>query len=161
MTYAIRELGAAEGESGWFTFVMSLGALASFFWGRLADRTNNRVVLLLASALVGCASLWSVFAPTLAWFYPVVFLTSVGVRGLDLAGYTIQMEFGPPAEVPRYVALTFGTQYLPRLVAPLAAGLLADSFGYRTVFLYATMSSFLSLVAILYMRDPRTARAAP
>ena len=160
MTYAIRVLGAPEGESGWFTVVMSLGALASFFWGALADRTDNRVVLLFSSLLVGCASLWSVFAPSLGWFYPVVFLTSVGMRGLDLAGYTIQMEFGPPAEVPRYVALTFGTQYIPRLVAPLAAGVLAESLGYRTVFVYATLSSFLSLVAILFMRDPRGSHSA-
>jgi MFS family permease len=160
MTYAIRELGAGVGESGRFTFVMSLGALASFFWGALADRTDNRVVLLLSSLLVGCASAWSVFAPSLYWFYPVVFLTSVGARGLELAGYTIQMEFGPPAEVPRYVALTFGAQFIPRLVAPLAAGAIADSLGYHTVFVYATLSSFLSLVAILFMRDPRGSHSA-
>ncbi len=160
MTYAIRELGAPVGESGRFTVVMSLGALASFFWGALADRTNNRVVLLLSSLFVGCASAWSVFAPSLIWFYPVVFLTSVGMRGLELAGYTIQMEFGPPAEVPRYVALTFGAQYIPRLVAPLAAGVMADSLGYRTVFVYATLSSFLSLAAILFMRDPRGSHSA-
>jgi MFS family permease len=161
MTYAIRELGAPTGESGWFTVLMSLGALASFFWGVLADRTDNRTVLKLASLLVAGASAYSIFAPSLYWFYPVVFVTSVGMRGLDLAGYTIQMEFGPPAEVPRYVALTFGAQYIPRLVAPVAAGLLADSLGFRTVFVYATLSSFLAFVSILFMRDPRDARSTP
>lgn len=155
MTYAIRELGAATGESGWFTVLMSLGALTSFFWGVLADRTNNRRVLILSTLLVAAAGVWSVFAPSLVWFYPVVFLTSVGMRGFDLAGYTIQMEFSPPAEVPRYVALTFGAQYLPRLIAPVAAGLLADSVGYRAVFACATLSSVMCFAGLLFMRDPR------
>lgn len=155
MTYAIRELGAPVGESGWFTVIMSLGALTSFFWGVLADRTDNRTVLMLSTLLVAGAGVWSVLAPSLVWFYPVVFLTSVGMRGFDLAGYTIQMEFSPPAEVPRYVALTFGAQYFPRLLAPLAAGMLADSMGFRAVFVCATLSSVLSFAGLLFMRDPR------
>jgi cyanate permease len=155
VTYSIRELGSPAGESGWFTVLMSIGTLASLFWGVLADRTNNRVVLFLCSILTTIAPVWAVFAPTRLWFYPVILITAAATSGLVLAGYNLQLEFSPPARVPRYVALFGAVQFLPRLAAPMIGGVLADAFGFKSVFVVAALSSLVAVVAITRMRDPR------
>jgi len=155
LTYAIRVLGAPAGESGWFTLLIAVGASSSVLWGLLADRTNNRLVLLLAAVLLTCAPLWALGARSLAWFYPVVLLTALGGRAVELSAYNMQMEFSPAAEVPRYVAMSFVGTFPPRLLAPLTVGVLADQFGYRVVFLFVAASSLLAGMTLLPMRDPR------
>lgn len=157
LTYAIRVLGAPSGESGWFTVLIAVGSSSSVLWGLLADRKNNRLVLLIAAALLIVAPIWALEAKSLAWFYPVVFLTALGGRAAELSGYNMQMEFSPPTEVPRYVAMSFVGLFLPRLLAPLTVGALADRFGYRTVFAFVAASSLLALLTLFRMRDPREA----
>ena len=155
VTYSLRELGAPEGESGWFTVIIAVGAMVSLFWGRLADRSDNRTVLVLASVLAAVAPVWALFAPSRFWFYPVVFLTAVAGSGLELAGINMQLEFSAPAHAARYVALFAASQFLPRLTAPLAAGAVADALGFKAVFVMAGLSGIVSLAVISRMRDPR------
>ena len=155
LTYAIRELGAPEGESGWFTIVISVGTAMALFWGMLADRTNNRVALCLATVLLIVAPMWVLAAPTRLSLYPVIFLTAVAMSSLDVTGYNVQLEFSSAAQVPRYVALYAAVQFVPRFAAPLIGGAMADRIGFRPVFVMASLSSVASLLALIRMRDPR------
>ncbi|MDA1190133.1 MAG: MFS transporter [Candidatus Poribacteria bacterium] len=155
MTYAIRNLGAPVGESGIFTVILALGAMSSVLWGLFADRTDNRTALLVSGTLAVIGAVWAVFAPSLVAFYPVIFLSSVAMRGMELSGYTIQMEFGSEAQVPRYVALSGAVQFLPRLVAPIIGGAVADLFGFQSVFWFGAVCSAAGVAVVWKMRDPR------
>ncbi len=155
VTYALRELGAPEGESGWFTVLMAIGTMMAILWGRIADRSNNRMVLVLATVLVIVAPVWALFAPGRFWFYPVILVTAVAVCGIELFGFNLTLEFSAPAHVARYVALFAAAQFLPRLAAPLFAGALADAFGFKAVFAMAALSGVAALAVLSRMRDPR------
>jgi MFS family permease len=155
VAYSLRALGAPAGQSGWFAALVGAGAMTSGLWGLLADRKDNRVVLFSAGLLLTVAPVWAVCAPSLGWFYPVVFLTAVGGWGSGIASYNVQMEFSPSAQVPRYVALTSLGLFVPRLAAPLVGGALADAWGYRAVFLFAAACSAAGLFAAWRMADPR------
>jgi len=84
-----------------------------------------------------------------------VFLTAVAGQGTDLAGYNMQLEFAEPRHVPRYVALTFTALAIPRFVAPLVAGLIADTVGFRVLFALAVVNAVVAAAFLFRMRDPR------
>lgn len=151
-------------QIGVFTGLYIAGQLAgNLAFGWLADRVGHRVVIVAGVAAALAASLAALGATTLTVFSMVFVLTGLQVASVNVSNLSVLLEFAPrPEERPTYVGL--GTTLLApfAFAAPIAAGLLVDAVGMRTMFLAAAVGAGLALGVLLgCVRDPRHARAVP
>ena len=151
-------------QIGVFTGLYIAGQLAgNLAFGWLADRVGHRVVIVAGVAAALAASLAALGATTLTVFSMVFVLTGLQVASVNVSNLSVLLEFAPrPEERPTYVGL--GTTLLApfAFAAPIAAGLLVDAVGMRTMFLAAAVGAGLALGVLLgCVRDPRLARAVP
>jgi DHA2 family methylenomycin A resistance protein-like MFS transporter len=130
------------------------GTLA-FSW--LADHAGHRLVILGGMAATLVANVAALASSTLSAFGVVFVLAGVLQAALSVSNMAVLLEFSPSVdERPLYVGLGTTSLAPVAFAAPLAAGMLADALGFRTVFVIATVGSLaaVTLLAAL-VRDPR------
>ncbi len=132
-----------------FSITFLFSAIASPFWGGLADRKGRKIMLLrsalgmaIVMALMGLASnIWQ-------------FLVLRAILGL-LGGFVPNANALIATQVPRnksgWALGTLSTGSVTgALIGPLIGGLLADSFGLRLVFFITASILFLCFVMTLF-----------
>ena len=122
-----------------FTFVLGIVVMAvsTLFYGALADRYGRRPVLLSGLSLFLLGSLISAAADSLAVLIVGRVVQAVGAGcGTTLVRAIARDAYGQ-ANLVRAIAYLTMAYTLGPMIAPLAGGLLIDSFGWRTVFLFA------------------------
>ena len=163
--YALRAWDAPAAQAGVFTTLLFVGQMvgnAALGW--LADRRGHRLVIIVGLVATVAANLTALAAPTLAAFGLVFVMMGIQIAAMNVSSLNVLLEFAPaPSEQPTYVGL--GTTLVAPIAfaAPLAAGLLADAFGFLAVFGVAAVSVGVALALLIArVRDPRTmvARAA-
>ncbi len=120
--------------------------------GRLADRYPPRALVAVGGVLMVVGSLASAAAPV----YPVLVL-GTAVIGVSMAliftaGMTHLVRSAPEGARGRTVGRAMAGWGLGSLLAPLAAGVLADAFGWRSVFLLAAALSVAAVPLGLSIR---------
>ncbi len=161
MSYAIRDLGAATGQSGVFAAVMTgTGAVAGLLWAHVSGRHSNLAVVQWGLAIMVFGALWAVLAPNLMAFYPAIVLTTLGGWGFELGGYNLQIDFGGQRSVARCVAVAQTGILLPRLLGPMIGGVVADAIGFRTLFAASCVWFALALILMTRVQDPSAGDAA-
>jgi MFS family permease len=133
--HALRYAGEGTGRLGLFVITNGLAAtLSSTFWGRFADRSSRRVLLLgmLIGAMAGAYALAFVLLPTgwqNAWSYmPVFFLVGLAVAGVRLGRKTYLIDGAPADDRPTYVAFA-NTSMGVMTVAGGLLGLVGQALG--------------------------------
>lgn len=159
----VRELGGLE-LYGWaFSAFMLANLVGGAVAGGEADRLGPRIPLIIGSVLFTIGLLLAGFAPTMPLL--IVGRTVQGL-GAGIIGAIIYVIIGRgfPAEMkPRLLALVSTAWVVPGLIGPALAGLIADTFGWRLVFLaivpLALIAMALTLPALGDMQgDPGRAR---
>jgi MFS family permease len=163
--YALRAWDAPAAQAGVFTTLLFVGQMvgnAALGW--LADRRGHRLVIIAGLVATVTANLTALAAPTLAAFGLVFVMMGIQIAAMNVSSLNVLLEFAPaPSEQPTYVGL--GTTLVAPIAfaAPLAAGLLADAFGFLAVFGVAAVAAGVALALLIArVRDPRSvvARAA-
>ena len=156
--YALRVWDAPTAQVGVFTtllFVGQMGGNAVFGW--LADRRGHLLVITMGLAATLAGNLVAVAAPTLAVFGVVFVMLGTQIAAMNVSTLNVLLEFAPVLEEqPTYIGL--GTTMMAPIAfgAPLAAGLLADAFGFASVFVVAAVAATVALGLLLTrVRDPR------
>jgi MFS family permease len=161
--YALRAWAPPAGQVGVFTALLLGGQVAgNVTLGWLADRAGHRVVIIAGLAATVGANLWALGAPSLAAFGVVFVLAGVQVAAFSISNLNVLLEFAPsPEERPTFVGLGTTLMAPVAFAAPLAAGLVADAFGFAAVFVIAAAAGAIGL-ALLVVRvtDPRHAPRA-
>ncbi|WP_309090420.1 MFS transporter [Phenylobacterium sp.] len=129
---------------------------ANLVWGYLGDKAGFRIVL------VGAIVTWIAATVLLLNVHEVwaMFLAFAGL-GAALAGYmmaaqTMILEFGAREDLPMRLAISATAESLTATAGPLAGGLVAEAFGYATVF-GASVGFLIAalLILLLAVREPR------
>jgi MFS family permease len=163
--YALRAWDAPAAQAGVFTTLLFVGQMvgnAALGW--LADRRGHRLVIIAGLVATVTANLTALAAPTLAAFGLVFVMMGIQIAAMNVSSLNVLLEFAPaPSEQPTYVGR--GTTLVAPIAfaAPLAAGLLADAFGFLAVFGVAAVAAGVALALLIArVRDPRSmvARAA-
>ncbi|MEF2277698.1 MFS transporter [Deinococcus sp. YIM 134068] len=136
--YALRELEYPAATLGVFVMTLTGAApLSNLVWQRVAERKGSRRIIRYAAATAGLAPLVALTVGTLglgAWAYLLVFLlTSVAAQGFNLGHTNHLLNISPPESRSRYIG-TLNTLVGTVLFAPVVGGVIADTLGYRTVF---------------------------
>ena len=160
--YALRAWEAPAAEAGVFTTLLLAGQIAgNVTLGWLADRLGHRLVIVAGVAAMVGANALALGAPSLGAFGAVFVLTGVQGAAISISNLSVLLEFAPvPEERPTYVGLGTTLMAPVALGAPLAAGLLADAFGFATVFALAAAAGTVALALLVSLvRDPRGVRS--
>ncbi len=154
--YALSEFQADEIVVGTFTLAMVLAQVtASFGIGFLADRYGNKLALVIASAALLCANVWSLLAPSVGWFLAVYLFLGVNLGTEILSRYNLAVEYAPPAQRSTYVGL-MNTLIAPFYLAGLIAGEVSDHIGYRPVLGLGVLASLVGFWLMTQrVQDPR------
>lgn len=130
-------LSASADEASWTVTVYSLAfAVSVVLSHRLASYFGNRHLLTLSCALYAATSLGCAASPSLGMF--LVFRLLQGFAGGSFLARTLvftTQRLSKEQRVPMLRIYTIGFFTVGRLVAPVAAGWLADNVSWRVVFL--------------------------
>ena len=154
---ALKVGGLSDAEVGVENTVLFVAMTGgNFLWGALGDAVGHRAVLALGS-LCACAAAIVAIAAHGFWPYALVFLLlGLTLSATQLAGLTFIAEFGPAARRPTYIALA-SVAYAPFAVgAPIAAGFIANAWGYVPVFVISAVAGLAAAVAFhVWVPNPR------
>lgn len=154
---ALKRGGLSDAEVGIENTVLFVAMTGgNFLWGMLGDAVGHRAVLYCGAFCAGVAALVGIAAHGF-WPYAVVFLLlGLNLSATQLAGLTFITEFSPAARRPTYIALA-SVAYAPFAVgAPIAAGFMADAWGYVPVFVISAVAGLAAATAFrFWVPDPR------
>ena len=157
--YALRGLAAPAWQVGVFTSALLLGqVVGNGALGWLADRVGGRAVLLVGTAAMLGANAVALASTSLDLYGMAFALAGVFQASISVSAGNMLLDFAhTPEERPTYVGLG-NTALAPIFfTTPLAAGLVADAVGLRSVFAIALGGALLGTALLLRVRDPRTA----
>lgn len=130
-------------------------ALGQLIYGPVADRYGRRKPLLVGVTLFTLASLACAFAPSLEWLIAARFVQALGgCAGMVVTRALVRDSCDPVqgAKVFSQLMLVMG---VAPILAPLAGGLLLNSFGWQAIFVSLTLFSALCGIAVA-LRLPET-----
>ncbi|HEX6211683.1 MAG TPA: MFS transporter [Methylomirabilota bacterium] len=163
--YALRAWEAPPSRAGVFTALLVLGhALGTLTLGWVADHAGHRLVLLAGAGATAAACLVALLAPSLGVFEAVFVLVGVHTAAVSVSALNVLLEFAPTQdERPTYIGLGSTAMAPVAFATPLVGGLMADTLGFRAVFVTALALGVVGLVMLATrVHDPRrvVARAA-
>lgn len=156
--HAITSLGAPAWQAGMFTTFMVAGKiLGDLTLGWVADHLGHRLVLITGVAATVAGNALALWSPSIESLGVVFALLGVHFAANNVSGLNVLLEFAPSAaERPTYIGLGLTTVAPLAFAAPIFAGLVADGWGFPTVFGVAGVFGLTALALYLArVRDPR------
>ncbi len=159
---AKRALGLTDAAASLFAVLLLIASTAgSVLWGYIGDHQGHKRVVVAGAACTGGAALVALLARQ-SWSgvlgYALVFvLVGLGSSALQLASLTFIVDFAPPEQRPTFIGVAMLTQAPFAVGAPVLAAVIANQWGYGTVFTCTALLGILAtLVVARYVWDPRT-----
>jgi MFS family permease len=159
--YAVKNLGMDELTVGILTSVLlGVQILANPIMGWLGDHWSHRGIMacgILASVLSALLAWW---APSAAWFFPVMVLTGIANVGIWTIAIAMIQQFGREEQRPIYIGLS-NTLIAPiTIMAPFLGGWLAELNGYTSAFSASAVFGLITLYILVFVvKEPLKARA--
>jgi MFS family permease len=159
--YADEDLGLSQALIG---LALTVSAIANLVWlpsaGRLADRRPRRLatVLGLVLALAGLGLLAAGSGPI--GLYVAMLLTGTSTAFAGVTPAAIISDVAPPAHSGTALGMYRMAVDGASVLAPVSAGILAETAGYRAVFLTFMAPLALVLMASAMLRDTRRRTAS-
>ena len=123
----------------WFSAAFSatlaasvVGMVAGGLW---SDRTGPRMPLLASVAVFAAGLLLAGLAPGMELFVAARFLQGLGSGAMVVALYVVVARIYAPVDHPAIFGAFAAAWVVPSMVGPSVAGLVAESLGWRWVFL--------------------------
>lgn len=160
--YVGKVIGADGATLGLLSFAF-LGAdtVSNLLWGYLGDKTGFRLVLVVS--LIGWvgATIMLLNLHDVTSIFAAFALLGASLSGYMMAANTMILEFGNRDDLPMRIAVSATAESITATAGPLIGGVVAEVYGYSTVFLASL--GFLAaafVILILAVRDPRRRVAA-
>ncbi len=133
-----------------FSGYLAMTALVQIFAGPMSDRYGRRPILLGAIGIFVIASLGCIFSPNIQSFLFFRLMQGAIVSGAAISLVVVRDLFGPNEAAARLGYISSATALAP-LLAPMLGGVLADWFGWVSIFW--TFVAFGSLLGLLVWVD--------
>jgi MFS family permease len=153
-TYFTEVLGMSSSYAGLlFTGFLVSGLPAPYIWGVLSDRLERRFVVMLAMGTA--AALWFVLPLVGSSLILVPLLLILGFVGQGVGG--IIQAFVAEVTESENRDIIFGVYFTLAFtigsISPVLFGLLADTYGFRSAFIYITSISVLAVAASYFLKE--------
>lgn len=124
-------------------------ALGQFIYGPLLDRYGRKRPIYAGLGVFCLASVGCTMTDSVEMLIALRLLQGLGGCGAQIAAITMVHDFFPPAQSARIFSRLFLFIGASPLFAPAIGGLLADAFGWRSVFIFMLLLAGLILSAIV------------
>jgi len=170
VVYAHHELGLPDAMAGVFVSAqMAGGIVSSLIWAYMSDRVGSKRVI-QGTALCGLAvPLLGLLAPfplshhgpqVLGYGYAFTFFLLGAMANGSWIGYTnFTLEIVEEKDRPSYIGLMYSVS-APAVLVPVVGGWLVRATSYEATFALAALFGALSIIATLWLREPRDATIA-
>ena len=160
--YGVKHHGFSVVTAGIMTSVLLISqTIANPLLGWLADHWSRRQVFTYGALAASISALlaWQVSDPN--WYFLVFILMSVGNTAFWTIGMAYTFDFGTEQERPTYVGMANTLIAPSAILAPLAAGWIADTFGYSATFITAAVCGVLTVIVLqVFVKEHRALPAA-
>ena len=119
-----------------------VGMVAAGSW---ADRRGAVRPLLTSVSLFGLGLVAAGAAPSMTWLVVGRFAQGLGLGGLVVSLYVLVAQAYAQVDRPRILGLFAAAWVLPGLIGPFLAGVVADTVGWRWVFLGVVVVALVAL----------------
>ena len=141
VSYAVMQLAV----SGYLATIAVLQILI----GPLSDRFGRRPTVLVGLAIFVAATIGALVAPDAGTFLLFRMLQGGVVVGIVLSRAVVRDMFPPDKSASMIGYVTMGMALVP-MVGPMLGGILDDTFGWRSVFVFLTLAG-IATIAIVWM----------
>ena len=153
-TYFIEALGMTSVSAGLlFTGFLVVGLPSPYFWGLVSDKLERRIVVM--AAMGTAAALWFLLPLVGGSVLLLPLLLVLGFVSQGVGG--VIQAFVAEATEPENRDIIFGVYFTLAFtigsVSPVIFGVLADSYGFQTAFLYVSTVSILAVAAAYYLKE--------
>jgi MFS family permease len=137
----------------WFSAAFSatlaasvVGMVAGGLW---SDRSGPRLPLLVSVAVFAGGLLLAGLAPGIELFVAARFLQGLGAGAMIVALYVMVARIYAPIDHPRIFGAFAAAWVIPSMVGPSVAGIVAETAGWRWVFLGVVALSFVATALLV------------
>lgn len=136
----------------WFSVGMLIG---SFIFGMVSDRFGRKKALIIASCCFSTFSLLNGFAPNLAIFTAMRFMTGIGLCGIIVVTPTYLVEFLPIKNRGRLYSITLSCGYLGIPLIAIICNIIIPMGDehWRYVFILGSAGYLIALLAVLIGKE--------
>ncbi len=160
--YAIQRFDLSDDQAAVFTGLLFLsGILGYALWGAIGDRIGPKRVLLVSGLLWTSAVVLAILSQSIWMFYGVFLLLGFANAGGILGELVMVMELGNDEQRPIYLGMARTLPGIFLLVAPLLAGILVKTGGYRLMFFFSLGFMAIALLFLLRVRDRARPKRRP
>lgn len=135
------------------SFVMIGLGLGELFWGPLSDKTGRKPVLFMSMSLFVAASAISVFSPTIYFFIGCRLFQGLGAAGAILLSRTIPTDTCQGLQLAKIMAMVGAINGIAPVSGPLIGGFLANSIGWRGIFVLLACLGVIMILSGLALRE--------
>jgi MFS family permease len=155
--YAFQKFDLTAGFAGRFTvMVMASMVIGNLIFGYLADRHGHRLNLVVMAGITIVACLLALWAPTVEVFYLVFMAAAFGVSLQGMSRMPLIAEICGERDRATFIALS-NVITAPFYLAGIAAGIIANRFGYEAIFVItAVIAAIAALWLLTMVPEPRT-----
>ncbi|MCB6994451.1 MFS transporter [bacterium 210820-DFI.6.37] len=138
-------MGAAS--VGWLITAYSL-IIAAFSvpFGKLADSTSRRTVLIVGTSVFGAASLAAVFSPNAVVILSIRVIQALGAAMIFATNMPIAISVFPGKERGKAIGMVTSGTYSGLALGPVLGGILNTYFGWKSIFIFGTLVSVFALI---------------
>lgn len=139
------KMGAAS--VGWLVTIYTL-IIAAFSvpFGKIADNTDRRKILITGICLFGITSVISVFAPNAAVMLCCRAAQAVSASMIFATNMPIAISAFPAKERGKAIGLVTSGTYIGLAAGPVLGGILNNWFGWKSIFIFGAVVSVLALI---------------
>lgn len=117
--------------------------------GGLSDRIGRKAMIIISTAVFGCLTLASAFAPSIWVLILLRFVTGLGLGGAMPNVIALSSEYAPARMRSTVVTATFSGYSVGAIVGGIVSARLLDLFDWRSVFILGGTLPLLLLPALL------------
>lgn len=153
----VSDLGGSQGDYTWVVTANLLTmAVTTPIWGKLADRLNRKVLILVALGTFALASAAGGFATDTTWLIVCRLVQGAGVGGMVALGQVAIADVVSPRERGKYMGVMGAVMGVAQLGGPLLGGVVTDLIGWRwNFFLPVPIAVVAGLLIALTLRSPK------
>lgn len=141
------EFDVSASSIGWMVTIYALSVAAfSVPWGRIADITSRRNVMVIGLGLFALGCLASVMATSFGMLLVMRLMQGIGASMVFSTNTAILISAFPPNKRGRAIGFNLGGVYVGLSSGPVLGGFLNHQLGWKSIFIFTVAMTVVSLI---------------